>query len=482
MSLTARFLLGFALVASLGLMTLFSQLVRRVERQYFEAVEEPMVDVANILAEILATQSEGDAVRTAEVESAIQAAVKRPLNAQIYSRTKTQVDMQVYVTDQQGRILYDSSGLHKPGSLANHRDVNLTLRGEYGARSSRTDQYDPLSVTMFVGAPIVRQGKTIGMVSVAKPQRGVLAFVWETERWLGWSLVTTVVLMLLGIYLAARWATRPLDLLARHALAVSRGERPKPPHMPGHQMKTLASALESMRDALEGREYVERYVQSLTHELKSPVAAIVGATEILQGEVPEAKRARFLQNIRTEAGRLQDLLERLLHLAALEKQKTLETRQPTNVLEVLNRAWDNHALQAGGRHLAVTKEVTELDLRVQGDPWLMELAMGNLVQNAIDFAPQGSTLVLRVFRYDSKVVVEVEDAGPGIPDYAQERVFERFYSLPRPDTGKKSSGLGLCFVREVMTLHGGSVELFPGKQGCGTCAMLVFEALEAAEG
>ena len=426
MSLTARFLLGFALVASVGLFVLFTQLIRRVERQYMEAVEEPMVDVVNILAEILAQTVDGGALQPEAVESAVRAAQARELKAQIYNRTKTKVDMEVYVTDAQGRVLFDSAGIEPPGAVSTRRDVNLTLLGEYGARSSRSNSYDPLSIVMYVGAPIEHEGKLIGMVSVAKPQRGVLAFIWETERWLKWSIITTVLLMLGGIYMAARWATRPLEALARHALAVSRGERSTSPHMPGHQMKTLAKALEDMRDALEGREYVESYVQSLTHELKSPVAAILGASEILQGgDVPPAKQARFLGNIRSEAGRLQDLLERLLHLAALEKQKTLLKCEPVELRELILRVWDHHALLA------------------------------------------------QAYRLAERNVIELEDEGPGVPDYAHDRVFERFYSLPRPDTGKKSTGLGLCFVKEAATLHGGSIELLSRDQGPGTKAVLV---------
>lgn len=472
MSLTARFLLGFAVVSVVGLFVLFSQLIRRVERQYFEAIEEPMVDVANILAEVIGAEAEGGVLKTQAVERAVRASQQRQLKAQIYNLSKTRVDMQVYVTDAQGRVLFDSAGIEKPGTTANHRDVNLTLMGQYGARSSRTSEYDPLSIVMYVGAPIRYQGRTVGMLSVAKPQRGVLAFVWETERWLKWSIITTVLLMLLGIYLAARWATRPLEVLTQHALAVSRGERSTPPRMPGHQMKTLARALEDMRDALEGREYVEHYVQSLTHELKSPVAAILGAGEILQGDVPEPKRARFLQNIRTEAARLRDLLERLLHLAALEKQKKLETTEAVNLATVFDRTWDHLALIAQGRDVCLQRDMAE-GLIIQGDPWLLEMAVGNLLQNAIDFAPRSSSIIARGYHSDSKIVLEIEDCGPGIPDYARERVFERFYSLPRPDSGKKSTGLGLCFVKEVAQLHRGSVELTNREGTCGAKAMLI---------
>ena len=473
MSLTARFLLGFALVASVGLFVLFSQLIQRVERQYMEATEEPMVDVANILAEILASQAKSGVLDPTMVETAIRFAQARELNAQIYNRTKTQVDMHVYVTDAERRVLFDSAGVEEPGTISNRRDVVLTLNGEYGARSSRTNSYDPLSIVMFVGAPIRVEGKTIGMVSVAKPQRGVLAFVWETERWLKWSIISTVLLMLAGIFLAAKWATKPLEDLTQHAMAVSRGERSLPPDMPGHQMKTLATALEDMRDALEGREYVESYVQSLTHALKSPVAAILGASEILQdGDVPEDKRTRFLGNIRAEAGRLRDLLERLLHLAALEKQKTLLKRESVNLQEVILRAWDHLAVLAQARKVHFEPQIDE-SLIVEGDAWLIELAVSNLLQNAIDFSPSGGQLKVKTYRFEQRCVIEIEDEGPGVPDYARERVFERFYSLPRPDTGKKSSGLGLCFVKEAATLHGGSIDLLPGEAGKGTKAVLV---------
>ena len=475
MSLTARFLLGFAVVTTLGLFMLFTQLIHRVERQYFEAIEEPMADVANILAEVIGADADNGVLKPQAVEKAVHAAQQRQLKAQIYNLSKTKVDMHVYVTDAKARVLFDSAGIEKPGTVSNHRDVNLTLMGQYGARSSRMSEYDPLSIVMYVGAPILHEGKTIGMLSVAKPQRGVLAFVWETERWLKWSIITTVVLMLLGIYLAARWATRPREVLAQHALAVSRGERSTSPRMPGHQMKTLAKALEDMRDALEGREYVEHYVQSLTHELKSPVAAILGAGEILQGDVPEPKRARFLQNIRTEAGRLRDLLERLLHLAAIEKQKKLETNEAVDLASVLDRAWDHLALIAHAKDVRFERDMNG-ELVVKGDPWLLEIALGNLLQNAFDFAPNGSVISARGYRFDAKVVLEIEDSGPGIPDYARARVFERFYSLPRPDSGKKSTGLGLCFVKEVAQLHGGSVELTNREGVAGAKAMLILPA------
>ena len=96
--------------------------------------------------------------------------------------------------------------------------------------------------------------------------------------------------------------------------------------------------------------------------------------------------------------------------------------------------------------------------------------MGNLLDNAAGFAPPGSCIDLTARRQGDQVAITVRDRGAGIPAYALERVFERFYSLPRPAAGK-STGLGLPFVREVASLHGGTVEVGNHAEG-GACACL----------
>jgi two-component system sensor histidine kinase CreC len=101
---------------------------------------------------------------------------------------------------------------------------------------------------------------------------------------------------------------------------------------------------------------------------------------------------------------------------------------------------------------------------VRGDPLLLRQALGNLLDNAISFAPAHSALRLEAQREGDQVTIHVIDSGAGIPDYAAQRVFERFYSLPRPD-GTRSTGLGLPFVREVAALHGGSAYVANGAGG-----------------
>jgi two-component system sensor histidine kinase CreC len=249
---------------------------------------------------------------------------------------------------------------------------------------------------------------------------------------------------------------------------VSAGKRASIPLLPGVELRQLAQALESMRTQLEGKAYVERYVQTLTHELKSPLAAIAGATELLHGDMRAEQRERFLKNIETETTRLQSLSERLLHLAHVEQRRGLEERVPIELRALVDELL--HAqlprLQSGG--IQAQNQVPAPTI-VVGERFLVRQALANLVDNAVDFTRQGGTLRIDIQPHDeggaAALVVRVFNEGDPIPDYALPRVTERFYSLPRPATGRKSTGLGLSFVCEAAHLHDGAFQILNVERG-----------------
>jgi len=467
-SLTARILAGFVALALAGFYFLFEPIMNRVERQYLEAAEEPMVDAAEMLAGIVSKELEATGQLPHSLATGLALAGSRRLDAVIYSLHKDKVLMDLYVTDTRGIVLYDSGRPERVGAdLSIFNDVSHTLAGTYGARSTRDNEYDDKSSVMYVGAPLLVHGRIVGVLSVYKPQRAMRAFIAETRRQLLTLALGSITVFLLVGFLLSRWVTEPLARLTRHAEAVTRGEHPPPPRMPGRQLRVLGDSLERMRDALEDRNYVQSYVQTLSHEMKAPVAAIRGAAELLEENLPAPRRAQFLANIRTEAARLQNLIEQLLALASLEKRKRLEHPRPVDLSALAARV----AEEMRARGAAIDFHGTE-NCIVRGDEFLLETALRNLLQNATDFSPPGAHVQLRVERDDSHIVTRVLDSGPGIPDYAAERVFDRFYSLPRPATGRKSSGLGLCFVREAAALHGGEATLANRPGGPGAEAVL----------
>jgi two-component system sensor histidine kinase CreC len=316
---------------------------------------------------------------------------------------------------------------------------------------------------LFVAAPIMNGESIVGVISISKPQKSMAAFMEETRRnifIMGGIAAAAVVLV--GTVLSI-WITWPIQRLADYARAVRDERRVPLPYLGTSEIGSLGRAFEEMRDALDGRKYVEHYVQTLTHEIKSPVAAIRGAAELLHENMPPEQREKFLGNIEAETVRIQEIVDRLLLLSAVEAKRALDDQKEINLETVTQRALASIAPQAEAKNISLATNLSDAACTVCADEFLLEKAILNLLQNAIAFAPAGGKVSIALQQRGDSCELRVEDNGPGIPDFAQARVFERFFSLPRPDTGKKSSGLGLAFVREVASLHRGTIELKNGE-------------------
>ena len=173
------------------------------------------------------------------------------------------------------------------------------------------------------------------------------------------------------------------------------------------------------------------------------------------------------------------MVDRMMELTALETRRVLDNTQPVALLALLDElAHASHgvAAQRGCRiSVAATEDMADVaDVSVEADPFLLRRAVSNLLDNALDFSPEGGHIELGLQVQGRWAKVTVRDHGPGIPDYARDKVFEKFYSLARPHSRKKSTGLGLSFVQEIASLHRGKVELGnrPDKEGTGACAAL----------
>ena len=256
--------------------------------------------------------------------------------------------------------------------------------------------------------------------------------------------------------------------LMRYIGEVEAGRKVALPDLGKNEFGTLGRALEAMRSRLEGKEYVEQLMHTLAHELKSPIAAIQASAELLQEDMPPAERRQFLASILEQNARQRQLIDKLLALVRVEKQQRLEHPERIALAPLLAQVAQDAAATLAAR--GVRLQLAAEDLAVAGDALLLRQALGNLLDNAAGFAPPGSSIDLTARRHGGQVEIGVRDRGEGIPAYALERVFERFYSLPRPASGK-STGLGLPFVREVAALHDGTVEVVNHAEG-GACARL----------
>lgn len=483
MHIGLRIFFGFFLIVGLAAFLTLRVFVQEVKPGVRQAMEDTLVDTANVLAVLAADDLKSGQPADGAFARRLARLKASPVDASVWGLHKDAVGYRIYITDDHGIVRFDSSGEAVGQDYSRWNDVYLTLQGKYGARSTRSDPDDEGSTVMYVAAPIRDGNRIIGALTVAKPNRTVAPFIARSQQ----TILTYGALLIGGAaaigVICTLWLVFGLRRLQRYARAVTAGERAEMPLRGASELAELGRAVESMRLRLEDKQYVERYIHTLTHEMKSPLAAIGGAAELLQENMPEAERQRFLGNIRSQAQRLDQLIRKLLTLAEVEQRQHLEKREPVRLAPEIDQIV--LALEPRARQRDVSlrwQPASGATAVVTGDVFLLRQAIVNLLENALDFAPAGSTVDVRLEHAADRgeIAIRIEDRGPGIPDYAARRLFERFYSLPRPDGRDRSTGLGLCLVREVALLHHGTIAVTNrdngGDSGGGACAVLTLPA------
>ena len=176
---------------------------------------------------------------------------------------------------------------------------------------------------------------------------------------------------------------------------MGRGEKAsKPRFRVFYEYSLLSDALEKMRNQLDGKRYVEHYVQTLTHELKSPLSAIKGASEILQSPLSTDKKQLFANNIESETVRMQQLIDKLLTLTKLEQLPELEQRKKVFVKPLFEAIKDSFIARTTTQNVQVVISC-DPSCACLGDVFLIQQALYNIFDNALDFINEGGRFTFR---------------------------------------------------------------------------------------
>ena len=399
-------------------------------------------------------------------------AVPQNLEAQIYDVKKSGSDCFIYLTDEAGLVIYHSQNPEFEGENFHiWRNIRLALDNKYGARATRSQADDPTSSVMHVSLPIVHQGKILATISLAKPVKRLSLYLDIARYKIIKTALLTLIFLLLLCFLLTRRIVQPIEDLTAYAAALRDNKRPQSPHVPYGELHILAHTIEEMLKKIDGKAYIESYLQTLSHELKSPLAAVHGALELLEGSDKEQSE-KLLANIRRENHRMTEMIEKILFLSRLENRPRKEEFPKL----CLNSLIENQLSEMRERfpNYTFNFKAESKDSSIPGDEFLLRVALSNLLTNAVEFSPNGSEIIIKINTENQQLKVSIQDEGSGIPDYALTRLFERFYSLPRPASGRKSSGLGLAIVKEIITLHDGEINIKNRKDQPGTVIEMIF--------
>lgn len=218
-------------------------------------------------------------------------------------------------------------------------------------------------------------------------------------------------------------------------------------------------------------EYAFR-VQAIAHEVKSPLTAIQGSSEMISDEtIPDQARLEMAGLIHKESKRLNTIIRTFLDVERLAAGTLPIRKHPVDLPNLCEEVLERARLYAARKRIEIRADVPPL--RVQADPDLLSFAIYNLLTNAVKYSPKRTTIRMRVSEKAGAVLIAVTDQGYGIDPGEQRKIFDRFYRLKRDETGsEEGSGIGLALVKEIAIQHGGDVEVV-SRPGAGSRFTLV---------
>lgn len=318
-----------------------------------------------------------------------------------------------------------------------------------------------------VAAPVLHAGKAVGAVALTSAEGDLALLVrYEREQILQMFLVALIVSVGLSLLLASTIANPLADLAA----AAEMGQNPDARRMsPGRiripdlaarpdEIGRLSVAMRGMVAALYDRiESNEQFAADVSHEIKNPLASLSSAVGSLRMVKKEDHREKLLDVIEHDVRRLDRLVSDISNASRLDAELVMEEEEPFNLLTTLTNLANHMGAQAREKGVEFITDFPAEPIVITGLEARLAQVFVNLIANAVSFCEDGDAVRLWVRKRENRVLVVVEDTGPGIPEAALTKVFKRFYSDRPVGHFGNNSGLGLSISKQIVEAHGGVI-------------------------
>jgi signal transduction histidine kinase len=323
------------------------------------------------------------------------------------------------------------------------------------------DQVSPQTANL--GIPIEVDGEEVGRVIAGREALSVSPAGEVFLRRVNNVLVLgtaggAIVALLLGVFLA-RTFTRPLRELTEATRAVAAGDlEQQVPIRSKDEIGELSEAFNQMNaNLLRARDLRRQMTADIAHELRTPLSVILSHTEAIKDGVFESSE-ETLQVIHDETMRLSTMVEDLRTLSLAETGELSITPRKVAPQELLNQTITAHSPRAQQKNIDLELYLEERLPEIEVDPDRMAQVLGNLMDNALRYTPQGSCIMLSARRSTEGVELHVRDNGPGIEPEELSHIFDRFYRVDKSRQREEGgSGLGLAIAKSIVEQHGGQI-------------------------
>mmetsp|Transcript_22648 Transcript_22648/g.37136 ORF Transcript_22648/g.37136 Transcript_22648/m.37136 type:complete len:563 (+) Transcript_22648:802-2490(+) len=331
-----------------------------------------------------------------------------------------------------------------------------------------SDGLDTNGGTLFsVVTPILQNETAVGVVALTSASGEIDSLVRsERERVLQMFVIATLVSIGLSLVLASTIANPLADLAAAAELGRDKNARKVNPgriRIPDltarpDEIGRLSGALRGMISALYNRiDGNEQFAADVAHEIKNPLASLRSAVGTLRMIKREDQREKLLDVIEHDVRRLDRLVSDISNASRLDSELVKEEEEAFNLIQMLQNLGQYLGEDARGKGIDFITELPEQPIEVQGLEARLAQVFVNLITNAISFCEDGDAIRVWARKRENRVLIVVEDTGPGIPDQALTKIFKRFYSQRPDEHFGNNSGLGLAISKQIVEAHGGVI-------------------------
>lgn len=344
---------------------------------------------------------------------------------------------------------------------------NLFDQARAGAINVNTGRDAEGDALFSVAAPIWRAGEVFGVIAVTSAAGEIDSLVRnEREQILQMFVIALLVSIGLSLVLASTIANPLSDLAAAAEMGRDRNSRRvslsrvRIPDLAARpdEIGRLSIAMRGMVTALYDRiDANEQFAADVAHEIKNPLASLRSAVGTLRMTKRDDQRERLLTVIEHDVRRLDRLVSDISNASRLDSELVKEQEESFNLSRMLQNLSDHLGKQAGEKGVDFISDLPSEQIVIQGLEGRLAQVLVNLITNAISFCEEGDAVRVWARKRENRVLVVVEDTGPGIPEQALTKVFKRFYSERPVGQFGNHSGLGLAISKQIVEAHGGVI-------------------------
>lgn len=386
-----------------------------------------------------------------------------------FSSLETLTNMRVWIVSPSGKILMDSNLPHSCADKnINQYDSSFLSNQSIVGRHPKGLMAESMISVIY---PITESLSTSGYVVLMSPSAGMSSNV---ANYIDSILICWLIILgmtaILFFYLYFQ-ATSPLRSMTKAAREYADGHfNHTMPKTGGREQEELANAIHYLSEQLNGMtEYQKNFIANVSHDFRSPLTSIKGYTEALaDGTIPPEMQKKYFDIILFETQRLTKLTGNLLELNQLDHNNMILEQTNFNINETIKQTSASFEQRCTARKISLELIFEEHELYVYGDVNRIQQVIQNLLDNAIKFSPNNSTIKIRTAQRTHKAFISIKDHGIGIPKESIPKIWSRFYKTDiSRGKDKTGTGLGLSITKEIIDAHGENINVI-STEGVGT--------------